>query len=204
MNQRYDLLAFAFLLLSAILAVWLTVGPTNFVLKDWQPLMASFVALGAATLAYKAAMAKVEFDRHIVERQDKRKALGLCLRLEFAMQVLRHQAEMLRDKIPARVTSKAFKLEMKTIDFETPEALVEAWQNLDAFPPPTAQRLADIQAQLYDFKQLKGVVDHVVWDLKAWDATPEELQSLRFIASELEHVTDDAGNQIRTMIAFLQ
>jgi hypothetical protein len=65
MNQRYDLLAISLLLFTVVFAVWLTAGPMNFALKEWQPLIASFVALGAAALAYKAAMAKVGYDREL-------------------------------------------------------------------------------------------------------------------------------------------
>src|SRR6266436_9830515 len=73
----------------------------DFHLKDWQPLMAAVIALSCAavvyrgaTLAYTAAMAKVDFNREINQRSEKRKALGLCLRLEFAFNVLRHEGEV--------------------------------------------------------------------------------------------------------------
>ena len=64
----------AALMLSALITVWLGLwGPIDIQkLKDWQPLMASIIAptivLGAATLAYLAAMAKVNHDRQEAER----------------------------------------------------------------------------------------------------------------------------------------
>jgi hypothetical protein len=72
MMRRYDMLAVSLLMFTAMLSVWLGVwGPTNTTTwKDWQPLMAAFVALGAATMAYKSAMAKVEFDRNEEARRE--------------------------------------------------------------------------------------------------------------------------------------
>ena len=75
MNQRFDLIAISFLVFSAMIAVGLATDPKGFSLKEWQPLMASFVALGAASLAYKAAMAKVDYDRARELRELSRKRL---------------------------------------------------------------------------------------------------------------------------------
>src|SRR6516164_435018 len=77
----------AALMLSALITVWLGLwGPIDIQkLKDWQPLMASIIAptivLGAATLAYLAAMAKVNHDRQEAVCQRNRERLGLFLRL---------------------------------------------------------------------------------------------------------------------------
>ena len=81
----------AALMLSALITVWLGLwGPIDIQkLKDWQPLMASIIAptivLGAATLAYLAAMAKVNHDRQEAERQRNRERLGLFLRLRASL-----------------------------------------------------------------------------------------------------------------------
>jgi hypothetical protein len=60
----------AFLMLCTLIVVWLGLwGPLLDLekLRDWQPLMASIIAptiaLGAATLAYHSAMAKVYLAR---------------------------------------------------------------------------------------------------------------------------------------------
>jgi hypothetical protein len=52
-------------------------------LRDWQPLMAAFVALGAAALAYSAAMAKVQFDERMARQTEYRKILGIFLRFDL-------------------------------------------------------------------------------------------------------------------------
>jgi hypothetical protein len=81
----------AALMLSALITVWLGLwGPIDIQkLKDWQPLMASIIAptivLGAATLAYLAAMAKVNHDRQEAVRQRNRERLGLFLRLRASL-----------------------------------------------------------------------------------------------------------------------
>jgi hypothetical protein len=64
----------AALMLSALIAIWLGLwGPIDVQkLKDWQPLMASIIAFGAATLVYRGAMAKVNLDREEAERQRNR------------------------------------------------------------------------------------------------------------------------------------
>lgn len=97
MDRRYDLLAIGLLFFSAILTVWLGIfGPANTTtLKEWQPLMASILAIGGALivyrgakLAYTAAMAKVGLDREVHAREPARLTLGVCLRLEFSLREL--------------------------------------------------------------------------------------------------------------------
>src|SRR4029078_1025637 len=60
--------------------------------KDWQPIMAAVVALGAAGVAYTAAMAKVRFDERTATQNELRKILGIFLRFDFAVDVLRHES----------------------------------------------------------------------------------------------------------------
>jgi hypothetical protein len=74
--RKYDLLAISLLVFSAIVVTAMSVDPNHFSIKDWQPLMAVFVALGAAgvayqgvTLTYKAAIRKVDLDRSIHEQE---------------------------------------------------------------------------------------------------------------------------------------
>jgi hypothetical protein len=50
--RKYDLLAISLLVFSAIVVTAMSVDPNHFSIKDWQPLMAAFVALGAAGVAH--------------------------------------------------------------------------------------------------------------------------------------------------------
>jgi len=62
------------------------------VLKDFQPMIAALVALAAASLAYRGAMAKVELDREMAARQRAKDRLGLLLR--FTSQLRRMAASI--------------------------------------------------------------------------------------------------------------
>ena len=61
-------------------------------LQKWQTLLSALIALTAATLAYSAAMAKVHFDESTARQSEYRKILGVFLRFDFAMDVLKYEA----------------------------------------------------------------------------------------------------------------
>jgi hypothetical protein len=70
MGKKYDLLAISLLIFSAVVVTAISVDPKGFALRDWQPLLAALLTLGGAgivyrgaTLAYRAAMSKVDLDR---------------------------------------------------------------------------------------------------------------------------------------------
>jgi 4-hydroxybenzoate polyprenyltransferase len=94
--RKYDALAISLLIFSVVLVSAISVDPKGFALRDWQPLIAAFVALGAAALAYNGAMAKVQFDREGSLRTDNRKRLGLYLKVSYAAFLLRHELIFLR------------------------------------------------------------------------------------------------------------
>jgi hypothetical protein len=81
------------LTVAVVVAIAIARDPNGFSLKDWQTITASFVALGAATLAYSAAMAKVAFDESTAKETERRKTLGIFLRFDFAVDVLKYEAE---------------------------------------------------------------------------------------------------------------
>jgi hypothetical protein len=64
------------------------------VLKDFQPLIAALVALIAASLAYRGANAKVNFDREIAKRQHTKERLGLYIRLISQLKKLAFDADI--------------------------------------------------------------------------------------------------------------
>jgi hypothetical protein len=181
--------AVGILLILTLIAVGLR---DDFHLKDWQPLMASMIALGGAAvvyrgakLAYVAAMAKVDFDRELNQRNEKRKALGLCLRLDFAMNVLRHEAEVLRDSIPDGFVTKSWQVKAAWINLREPEALIEAWNSLESFPPWIAEGLFSIRGNIYDLTQFKDVLGETIWDLNSGELVPPELKRVRITAYNL-------------------
>lgn len=139
------------LLFAGILSVWLGIaGPINIEgLHRWQTLLASFVAVIAATIAYSAAMAKVKQDRKISEEQILRRGLAIFLKLEFAIQVLRQEARDLEKKV-GDSRNKSF----KTADLAIlePKEMLEAWDTLDLFPPNLMQALRILRASLVSYK----------------------------------------------------
>ena len=70
-----------------ILTIVIAAAEPDVKLKDWQPLMAAIIALGAGTLAYRGAVAKVDFDREKEQRDTERKKIGLYLRLRHALKL---------------------------------------------------------------------------------------------------------------------
>jgi hypothetical protein len=180
----------------------------DFHLKDWQPLMAALIALGGAsivyrgaTLAYTAAMAKVDFDRELNQRNEKRKALGLCLRLDFAINVLRHEGETMRDNVPDGYNfTKDKKINSDWFDVEEPDALINAWNNLDVFPSTIANHLSTIRGILYDFGQYKAAFGDMVWDLSVGIKVPTELMRVRAAAENLANASKAARKDLAEFI----
>ncbi|MDB5606899.1 MAG: hypothetical protein JWP25_3799 [Bradyrhizobium sp.] len=70
----------------------------DFALKDWQPLIASMVALSAAVLVYKSAMKKGNFDRQVRFEDIRGRILGIYLRAEHMCDVLAARAYALEEK----------------------------------------------------------------------------------------------------------
>lgn len=203
MNQRYDLVAISFLMLTAVLSVFMALGPKEFALKDWQPLMASFVALGAATLAYRAAMAKVDFDRDAAQRADKRAALRLCLRLEYTVKVIKHEAALLIRRVPADV-SKGIKVKISDLTVGPPNALDEAWASLETFPRSMSRNLARLRGSLYDRDVLASLFkSEMVWDLSQAHELPLPLQKFRDIAGDIGRAAEACIEDLDVHIAEL-
>jgi hypothetical protein len=139
------------LLLAVVLGVWLGIfGPISLEgLHRWQTLLASFVAVVAAFIAYAAAMAKVKLDRKISDEQTARRSLAIFLKLEFAIQVLRQESRDLQKKVDAWNTGP-FKIGALTIS--EPREFLEAWETLDLFPPNVTIALRLLRSALVLYK----------------------------------------------------
>jgi len=133
-----------------ILTIIIAGTDPNFQLKEWQPIMAAVIALGAATLAYFGAMAKVKQDREFVDWAEDRRKLGLCLQLQLAAENLAEITdEMLRDF----EKSSPFNLSVS----EPPEIL-KAWDNLDALPNEAVRPLNMIR---WSFSRIQKAIREV-------------------------------------------
>jgi hypothetical protein len=173
--------------------------------------MAAVIALGGAAtvfrgarLAYAASMAKVDFDRELQQRGEKRKALGLCLRLDFAINILWHEAEVLLRSIPdGDHIAKPREVQASQVNAREPDALVEAWNNLESIPPWIVEELSNIRISIYDFGHFREVVGDRVWQLKSGDVVPREVKHVRQIANNLIRscgtVRNDLGIHIKQL-----
>jgi hypothetical protein len=141
----------AALLFATVLAVWLSIlGPLNIdlgELRNWQTLMAAFVALGAAIIAYNAAIQKVRLDREIADREILRKKLSLYLKLEFALQELGDRARLI-GKSTSWIINNSKKVSLEDIQIIEPSEIEEAWNYLDVFPMQTIQEMRTVRTSL--------------------------------------------------------
>ena len=158
MNQRYDLFAISLLMFAVIFLSWNIAGPKEFSLKDWQTLTASIVALGAATLAYQSAMAKVDYDRSRERRELWRKQLGIYLRLRFAAAELVRQTGVIKQTLgmdiyrgDRKVPAYLIKLgEHLSKEFE------DAWENLELFPVAASMSIDYVRDEFSRARKLIG------------------------------------------------
>ena len=134
------------LLLAVVFVSWLGLwGPVNLEkLKEWQPLLAALVALGAGSLAYRGAMAKVNLDREESERKRSSERLGLFLRLRASLERVSFEAErkvkLIESDVPGKFVS-TLALSVHQLAVYTPSELTDAWNRIDAIP---AGIIADI------------------------------------------------------------
>lgn len=109
-------------------------------LEKWQPLMAAMTALAAATLAYRAAMAKVEYDQEIRKEDDRRRKHGVMLKLRLAARQLEKFSADLA--LSARAASPKGGLAYQDFFVELPSEFQEGWDNLEMLSAPVADSLA--------------------------------------------------------------
>lgn len=100
-------------------------------LRKWQTLHAAMVALTAAMLAYKSAMAKVEYDRSLSDLLDRQQTYGIATRLQYATFIFGREAQLTIallenwkhvEKVEGALVGHSFK------------ELAEAWTSLDRLP----------------------------------------------------------------------
>ena len=101
-------------------------------LQRWQTLMAAIVALAAAGLTYRGAMAKVRIDQESERKDEHRRKLGLLRQLQFIAESLREDSAELRNIW--RGTGPDAPPNFSWLALKQPPELSTAWDNLDALP----------------------------------------------------------------------
>ena len=159
-----NLQTMAMLLLGMLVAVWLGIaGPMDLSkLKEWQTLVAAVVApsiaFGAAIIAYKAAMAKVNFDRKVHEETARRQRRGMLLRLRFGLEHFIKQGRPLSDMVklqagPAGEMTVTAKMIAMT---STPSELEEAWKDLGLFDESLSAEIAEVKTQCREIEMINS------------------------------------------------
>lgn len=195
---QHLILPASFLILAAVIVVAIARDPAGFSLKDWQTITASFIALGAATLAYSAAMAKVRLDEATAKEEDRRKALGLFLRFDFAVDVLRYEAdELLKGTSTPANPSENTTVEVDSLSLSEMPEIADAWENLDLFPVELSRTFYDLRNDLYNFAQFKKDNAGESYPLDYGMATPGDLAALRDILTDISSHARTALARVR-------
>jgi hypothetical protein len=171
----------------------------DFHLKDWQPLMASILAIGGALivyrgakLAYNAAMAKVDLDREAQVREAARLTLGVCLRLEFSLRELLYEVREELVNIPEWDNQKMATVRITDFNLALQSKLDEAWANLDRLPRQLSQTISEIRAVYFDYKNMLRINPSAEWTYGRFKIEPPETIQLRRILKALEADCVDA------------
>ena len=117
-------------------------------LKDFQPSLAALVALTAAIIAYRGAMAKVNLDRATSERESKSKKLGMFRRLRVAVERLKNAVQANKMNLDEVIRGSFGEIVSDPFAFaafrQFPE-IEDAWANIASFPPEAVSPIEFVQ-----------------------------------------------------------
>src|SRR4029079_17158779 len=99
--------------------------------------------------------------------------------------VLKHEAEVLRNSLPDGMTFEKIHIKAAWFVIKEPDALVEAWNGLERFPPRIAQGLASARSHLYDLATAKEICGDATWDFAKYDSMPPLIKQVRTTANKL-------------------
>jgi hypothetical protein len=161
--ERYAGMASAVgIVLILMIVTWLDFwGPIDLSkLEKWQTLIAGtttgFMALIAASIAYRGATAKVRHDREIVAQETTRRKLALYLKLEFAFRQLVETTRHL--DVPFMFANGMPDRTFGAQDFalSEPPELEEAWASLDIFPRQSIAQIRNVRNSLRKLAAIKA------------------------------------------------
>ena len=130
----------------------------DFHLKDYATVLAAFVAVGGALLAYRGAMAKVYEDRDRERREIDRKKMGICLRLRFAVHDMGERASDVR-RILNSYQTLAGKISPEAVRIDVPQEIEDAWNSLELLPLDASLQLNAIRSELSKMARCMGALD---------------------------------------------
>lgn len=200
MKYRDGMLAFAFLTVAGVIAVAMVTDPRGFSIRDWQTLLAAFVALGAATLAYQAAMSKVDFESGQARRAERKSALDLALKLQFDLIALEQQAAKIAERIPSGFEAEEPKIiSLSKLYIVEPPAYAEAWNKLSIFPISISVGLCEIKRVLHRIERFaKEDGDHT-WHIASGEDVPDVLREHRYAYTHLANASRQTLESLNDM-----
>jgi hypothetical protein len=152
------------LMLTAIIATALGLfGPIDIAkFKEWQTLFAAFIApsiaLIAAIVAYKGAMAQVNQARSVYEETIAREQNATRLRLKLATATFSVDLKM-RERLLEAALANAIRTDPKPdFDVSAPPEFDEAWKNLQHLDGGSAQLLATLRVHYREYRELVQTV----------------------------------------------
>jgi hypothetical protein len=199
-------------MLSAILVAWLGfAGPLdlsalNFPapsfdlseLKNWQTLIAAGVALLAAGLAYRGAMAKVNFDREAAQKAELRRKLALLRQLQFVSQEIRDSAEQMCGTWKHIHLNTTIHSGYAWLEFKEPKELSTAWDNLDILPDEANVAINGVRWAIARYELMMNNIKEAN-DGNAYVYETQAVQLLRHIMDGAEVIRGDVRGELRAL-----
>jgi hypothetical protein len=201
--ERYAGMASAVgIVLILMIVTWLDFwGPIDLSkLEKWQTLIAGtttgFMALIAASIAYRGATAKVRHDREIQAQEVTRRKLALYLKLEFAFRQLIDKTRtleiqfMFADATPERTFGAT--------DFalNEPPELEEAWASLDIFPRQSIAQIRNVRNALRKLAVIKADLGDKRIKLKSNPFDDEIVRQAQTLMRDMWHSASFAANDL--------
>jgi hypothetical protein len=188
--RKYDLLAISLLMFSVILVTAMAIDPKGFSLQAWQPLMAAIIALGAGALAFRGAMAKVEFDRTVHEAQKRQRQKNLHTKLLYSALIFRADMRKVVEKFKVQYLGSSALRTAKDFEVDWPSEFDEVWNNIDILDETSAELLANLKYNYRPFRDAVSALDrNENWDIK-W-RIPTEIEGAVKSLKEVETFATD-------------
>jgi hypothetical protein len=123
----------------------------DFHLKDWQTVIASFIAVMGGGLAYAGAMAKVNADKEKERQELDRKKLGAYYRLGFALNQVLIDAQVVSDRTSYSMLARPETFSASDLHYlKKPPEIEELWATIEIFPKQALAEINVIRAMFRD------------------------------------------------------
>jgi hypothetical protein len=184
-----------------ILTIAIAGAEPGFKLKEWQPLMAAIIALAAGALAYRGAMAKVDYDRERDLRDIERKKAGLYLRLRHAIWDLGVESGRACTQLGVGRASR--KMSASQIKITSRDEFEEAWKNLELFPVKLSFWLDMVRTELpraqkrLDSIPPEDIIEIPMSGVSDFEPLGEYLKIAKRLREASEYIVDDLDKNIK-------